>query len=445
MRNVFTPFPQVSITINTYAAPSGAMNVTVVDGGAVTGTTLAQLSNTSLLTSYVSTATSLSLVLQFTGASGPSFLLPASTALSASLSTSIAYLSAACPGPNFLYLPSPVFLLAASPLGTYAANTTCSAVLVAATTATLTFTALNMSASDSVTLYDGTTSAAAVIGSVTGATVLPSSPSAAAALRFASAGHYMTVVFRSGPLPVGSGFIATMAPSGSYTLSTGCPGPAALFLTNDTTTLLLTPSPNYANNMNCTVTITSLLPIGVAFTVFSTQAGVDNVTLRDGGSLSSPVLAQLSGTPHLPTGVYWSTGLQLTVSFASDSAGIGPGFTATLSTNPVFVMLNNCSGHAVVDLASGYTGATMSRSGGGYPGGVTCTALVRAAGAYPVRFALSSLATQPGDVLSVYDGATNASALLVNVSGTPTALPPVYIGTAAVMLLSFSSQVRALQ
>ncbi|CAA20940.1 C-type LECtin [Caenorhabditis elegans] len=91
---------------------------------------------------------------------------------------------------------------------------------------------------------------------------------------------------------------------------------------------------NYFNNANCTYTLSTLgsYKIILVFYDFRLEAGRDFVTVYDGETTSSPVLAaRLSGT--IKGGFsYTSTGNNMLVTFTSDASIVGPGFTARFTS-----------------------------------------------------------------------------------------------------------------
>lgn len=105
---------------------------------------------------------------------------------------------------------------------------------------------------------------------------------------------------------------------------------------------------NYANNESFTRTITSSVPGNMpqlTINSFRTEAGNDVLTIYDGNSVASPVLASLSGLPALPV-TYTSTTGALTFQFTSNASVNDTGFAGILSCKQPNVYRSRNSGNA---------------------------------------------------------------------------------------------------
>lgn len=210
-----------------------------------------------------------------------------------------------------------------------------------ATSVTLNFTAFDLEDAspdgqtiyDAVEVYNGTTTAAPLLGRFTGSNLPPA---------ITSTGGSMLVSFITDIEVTKQGFSAYY----TSTQNSYCSG---------TTTTLTAPSGtfddgsgsnNYANNTNCSWLIqpTNASSITLSFSAFNTELNYDGVIVYDGANNTAPVLGQFSGT-SIPSAVT-STGGSMYVEFLSDPAVRAQGWTAnynsTLTTgiNEAFVKEN---------------------------------------------------------------------------------------------------------
>jgi gliding motility-associated-like protein len=96
------------------------------------------------------------------------------------------------------------------------------------------------------------------------------------------------------------------------------------------------PTGNYSNNETVSTTVTPN-PGDVAtitFTAFNTQAGSDILTIYNGPSNLSPVLATLSGTALPPSFTSTAPGGELTFVFVSNGTTTAAGYAANITCNP---------------------------------------------------------------------------------------------------------------
>ena len=85
-------------------------------------------------------------------------------------------------------------------------------------------------------------------------------------------------------------------------------------------------STTYINNMDCQWYISSNARVELVFSRFHTQSPADNVSVYDGGSLSSPLIGTFNG-PSRPAPIT-SSSSKLYVRFTSDSSTTYGGFQA---------------------------------------------------------------------------------------------------------------------
>ncbi|MES2410095.1 MAG: fibronectin type III domain-containing protein [Bacteroidota bacterium] len=93
---------------------------------------------------------------------------------------------------------------------------------------------------------------------------------------------------------------------------------------------------NYGNNENSVITVipTSGDLVTVTFTAFNTQAGNDILTIYDGPTTSSPLLATLSGTTLPPSYTASSATGELTFAFTSNATTTAAGYAANITCGP---------------------------------------------------------------------------------------------------------------
>lgn len=211
----------------------------------------------------------------------------------------------------------------------------------------ITFTALDLGATngDKIRIYDGPTTAYAVLQNING-TNEPAVPFTAS-----STSGCLTIRFTSDGANVAAGFAATISCAAcpvtpSYNNPNGfiytC---SALFYDNQG------PGTNYGNNQNRVTKICSSSNdcVIATFTAFDTEAGFDILTIYDGNSTADPVIGAYSGVTLPGTaGVVTSSTGCLTFEFISDASTRRPGWEATISCGPCGVppppSPQNCTG-----------------------------------------------------------------------------------------------------
>lgn len=206
--------------------------------------------------------------------------------------------------------------------GNYANSTTFTATYcpaVAGDVVTINFTAFATEAGyDVVTIYDGADIGATPIGTFSGTTspgaITATNPLGCLTLRFTSdisnvaAGWTASITCATPPPPVPA--------CGSTIYDTGGAGG------------------NYANNQSYAVTYCPTNPthvVTINFTSFNTELNFDIVTLYDGNSIASPVIASFSGTTNPGTFSGTVPGGCVTLQFISDGIFNYAGWSALVT------------------------------------------------------------------------------------------------------------------
>ncbi|MBL4708895.1 MAG: hypothetical protein JKY48_10705, partial [Flavobacteriales bacterium] len=196
---------------------------------------------------------------------------------------------------------------------------------------------------DTVTVYDGATTAAPILGTFSGNTVPPI---------VTSSGGDMLVSFKSNGSVTGAGWFAFYqtqqipACSGQTTLT-------AATATFDDGSAVLDP---YVQNSNCSWLIqpTGALNIDLTFSRFNTQATFDIVTVYDGPDNTAPVLGTFSGTT-IPLVINGTTS-EMFVEFTSN------GFLNLTGWEASYVSFNTVTIDAPVDTLYINAGAGSTNS-----------------------------------------------------------------------------------
>lgn len=209
--------------------------------------------------------------------------------------------------------------------GNYANNTNVTTTYCptnAGDVVTINFSAFNTEAGfDVVTIYDGPNAGAPIIGTYSGTT----SPGAITATNPSGC---LTVNFRSDITTVAAGWTATIACT-----TPPPPVPACGTTVYDSGG----PAGNYGNGQSYTATYCATNATDVVtinFTTFNTELNFDVVTIYNGNSIASPVLASFSG-PNNP-GSFSGTvpGGCITLQFVSDGIINYAGWSAQITCAP---------------------------------------------------------------------------------------------------------------
>lgn len=198
-----------------------------------------------------------------------------------------------------------------------------------ATKVTLNFTAFDLenpssdgqSIYDAVEVYDGTTTAAPLLGRFSGSNIPPA---------VTSTGGSLLIRFYSDPGEAKQGW------SAYYTsqTTTYCSGPTTLTAASGSFTDG-SGANSYGNNTLCSWLIqpANAGTITLSFTAFDTELNADGIIVHDGATSAAPVLAVLSG-PTIPTPIT-STGGTMYLEFISDEAVRGNGWAASYSITTI--------------------------------------------------------------------------------------------------------------
>lgn len=257
---------------------------------------------------------------------------------------------------------------------------------------------------DVLTIYDGNSTAAPVIGAFSGLVspgqITSTNPGGCLTFRFVSNGSVRDI---------------------GWTATVSCVPPTTIMSSTGVTTCsatLLDPggNGNYADNINVTQTFCPATPgqaIQVFFNTFNTEAGLDVVTVYDGNSTAAPIMGTFSGTTIPGTLIASTTNPTgcITIRFVTDGSVTNPGFSATITCTtpalPSFTMSNSsvsaCSGTFLDPGGTGtYTSSTTT----------TFTICPNTPG-YRSSVSFTSFATEAGlDILTIYDGNSTAAPVL---------------------------------
>jgi len=262
---------------------------------------------------------------------------------------------------------------------------------------------------DTVSVYDGNSTSSHLIGTYSGTTT---------PARIVSSDSSLLIVFHTDSSVVQGGFTLTYR-SYNQILSGGCARSGSYELTAETDTL---GCDGYGNGATITWLITSSSPtdtVNLQFVSFNTESGHDVVSIYDGQSTSSPSLGSYSGT-SIP-GPVSSTGTHLFVQFVSDSNGVtGTGFSAVYNSVPQQTTTHDCMSSYnfhVTDL-QGEIGCS------GYGNSVSMSWFIDVPQGYIIYLTFDAFYTEANhDVLTVYDGTSNAGTVLGTFSGAQTPQP----------------------
>jgi hypothetical protein len=208
---------------------------------------------------------------------------------------------------------------------------------------------------DKIILYDGPTTAYAVIDNIDGAQSFTNGT------QYTSTSGCITIKFKSdADVTVGSGFSAVIS----------CVACAATPSYNNPSGFIYTcsanfydwkgPSTNYTNNLNKTTKFCSSngTCIKATFSSFSTESGLDVLSIYDGNSTSASLIGTYSGTSS--PGIVTSTTGCLTFNFVSDASIVSTGWEAAISCvncgTPPPAEVENCVGATTVCSDQAFSG-----------------------------------------------------------------------------------------
>jgi hypothetical protein len=276
----------------------------------------------------------------------------------------------------------------------------------------LAFTAFDLESSfDYLYVYDGSTTAAPLLGTYTGAT-LPGT--------FTSSTGCITIRFTSDGSVTYSGWAATIScvacsgggsnynnPGGTITTCSGT--------FYDTGGL----GSDYTNSQNITTTFCSGTAdaVQLAFSAFSTESCCDFMTIYDGPTTGSPVIGTYGGTTS--PGTVTASGTCLTIVFTSDGSVTGTGWAATIScvtAPPTSTTYNNPGGTITTCSGTFYDTGGL---GSDYTNNQNITTTFCSGTSDCIQLAFSSFNTESCcDNITIYDGPSAASPLIGSYAGT---------------------------
>ena len=285
----------------------------------------------------------------------------------------------------------------------------------------LSFSAFDLIGQDAVTVYDGATTTANILGTFTGST-LPSS--------VASTQGIMLVHFTSNASSTDPGWAASYTSASTTSFCSG------------TTTLTASSgsfadgsaSVNYAANSDCKWLIqpSGATSISLSFSAFDTESNYDLVKVYDGSTTSATQLGSFSGST-LPSSVTSNGGTML-VHFTSDGSVNKAGWDASYTSASGTAA--SCIGTANLTAPSGFF--DDGSGSGDYGDNSDCKWLIQPSGATSVTLSFSAFATENNfDFVKVYDGSTTTATLLGSFSGTT--VPSSITSTGGTLLVHFTS------
>jgi len=199
---------------------------------------------------------------------------------------------------------------------------------------------------------------------------------------------------------------------------------------------------NYYNNAECRwlITATGLYHVvTVNFDYFNTQLNADILTIHDGGDVTAPQIANLSGSNVDLLGPYMSTLQQLFLVFRSDSSITSIGFSAEYTTTTLV-------GACAVPYRPRIQGSNFSSfASPNYPNNYFANAdcqwliiAIQPNGFVTIQF--DFLETyNASDVVYIYDGNTVAAPLISSFNGSYPKPPGPFTTTQRQMLIRFTS------
>lgn len=274
---------------------------------------------------------------------------------------------------------------------------------------------------DVLSVYNGTTIAATLLGSYSGGSLPPT-------LTASNASGALTIRFKTDGSVVNSGFAITLtcaAPeivipaSGNITMTT-CS--ASLFDAGGS-------AGNYSNSQDGSITIypaTAGNKIRAIFNALSTEANYDYVYVYDGTSTSATLMGQYAGTTLPSSLTATNASGALTIRFKSDISNVSSGFSiSVICIDPSEIKIPT-SGNTTLTTCS----ALLYDAGGStdvYPNSLdgSITIYPSTAGA-KVKASILNFATESTyDVLSFYDGTSISATLLNAYSGSSAPSTPI--------------------
>lgn len=268
---------------------------------------------------------------------------------------------------------------------------------------------------DTVTVYDGATTAAPILGTFSGTTIPPVLVSSGGdmLIKFKTNGSVQATgwqaFYQTQAIPFCSGTTNLTAVTGSFD-----DGSAA--------------TQNYVDNSNCNWLIqpAGASKITLQFSRFNLGTG-DAVNVYDGASAAAPLIGSYTGNTIPPLAV--SSGGSLFVNFTANGFGNSSGWAANY---------NSTTGQCFSNLVLTNFRDTIEDGSGvaNYDNNLNCTWLIQPPTATNislnfVQFDLSN----PGDSLKIYDGTSSSASLIAALSGST--IPGTVSSTGGNMFIEF--------
>lgn len=270
---------------------------------------------------------------------------------------------------------------------------------------------------DSVTIYDGATTASAILGTYSG--ILPNFTT------ITSSGGTMLVTFKSNGSTTSTGWRANY----STQSIPACSGLTTLNSLTGTFDDGSASTANYIENSNCSWLIqpTGASIVALTFNRFETQASSDFVRVYDGTNNSAPIIGTYSGNAIPPT--INSNGGSLFVEFVSNGFQNFLGWEATYSSSN-----NQCfSNLSLTAFTDTIEDGSQSLN---YQNNLNCSWVIEPPSAISItldflNFDLDNI----GDTLKIYDGNNSGTPLLAEYTGNT--IPASISSTGGDMFIEF--------
>ncbi len=329
---------------------------------------------------------------------------------------------ATCSGLTNLTTPTGTFSDGSGNLN-YSNNLSCEWLIAPpnASSITANFMALNIEINaDFVSVYDGNSASAPLIGSYSGSTLPPSitANSGQMFVVFTTNSSFTNTGWTINYTSVGasrfcSGTTNLTANSGSFSDGSG----TSLYQDTTHCSWLIQPANNQAVQLN--------------FTSFNTELGFDLVRVYDGTTSSAPLLGAFSG--NVIPSTLTSTGGAMLVEFTTDVNTNFQGWDAFYTTSSAVY----CTGLQTLTTP---TGSFSDGSGPtNYQDNSNCNWLIQVSGAGSIALDFPTFNTEVNnDVVTVYDGIDATSTVLGTFSGNLSTIPTINSSGSA-LYVNFSS------
>jgi M6 family metalloprotease-like protein len=277
---------------------------------------------------------------------------------------------------------------------------------------------MNLSAGDSLYIYDGNNNSATIIGKYSGSTLPPF---------VTTSGNSAFINFKSDASTNDKGWEI------SYTGINGCSGLKSYTAASGTFSDGTSPTIDYTNNQNCEWLIqpTGANFVTIDFNRFDTEQGFDFVTVYDGPNSTSTQIGTYSGN-NIPASIV-SSGNSLYVVFNSDNLITSTGWEITYNSTNSTCLQNR--------LLSNNTGSLSDGSGtSNYDNNLNCSWLIQPPLASSIVLTFGSFDTEAtNDVVNLYDGTDNNGILIGSYSGSSIPAVATITGSNKSMFVEFIS------